>query len=343
MDQGDEFMKVLITGGAGFLGRRLAARLLQKGTLRNADSREEAVDRIVLFDQFPASGFDDPRIEAVTGDVSDPQTLARIVDARTRAIFHLAAVVSSQAEADFDLGMGINIDASRQLFETCRRIGHRPRVIFASSVAVYGGELPDVVQDDTALLPKSSYGMQKAVVELLLSDYSRRGFIDGRAFRLPTISVRPGQPNKAASSFASGIIREPLHGEEAVCPVTPDEQLWLLSPRQAIESLIHGHDLDAEAFEERRVLNLPGVCVTVREMVDVLGQVAGEAATRLIRWESDPVIQRIIHSWPRRWDMSRAHALGFTGDADFGSIVRAFVQDDMKQAQGREIRETLKS
>lgn len=322
-------MKVLITGGAGFLGRRLATRLLQKGALKNTEAREEAIDKIVLFDQIPASGFDDPRIEVLTGNVSDPETLARAVDVKTNAIFHLAAVVSSQAEADFDLGMSINIDASRRLFETCRKLGHRPRVIFASSVAVYGGELPEVVQDDTALLPQSSYGMQKAVVELLLSDYSRRGFIDGRAFRLPTISVRPGKPNKAASSFASGIIREPLNKEEAICPVTPDEQLWLLSPRQAIECLIHGHDLGIEAFGERPVLNLPGVSVTVREMVDALAKVAGEAATRHIRWETDPSIQRIIHSWPKRWNMSRARALGFTGDANFESIVRAFIKDDM--------------
>ncbi|MDR1935669.1 MAG: SDR family oxidoreductase [Candidatus Accumulibacter sp.] len=321
-------MKVLITGGGGFLGRRLAARLLRLGTLGNAASHVEKIERITLFDKVPASGFDDPRIEVVTGDVNDSATLAQVIDAETASIFHLAAVVSSQAEEDFDLGLSINVDASRRLFELCRKLGHRPKVIFASSVAVYGGALPDVVRDDTALAPKSSYGVQKAVVELLLSDYSRKGFIDGRAFRLPTISVRPGKPNKAASSFASGIIREPLNGEESVCPVTPDEILWLMSPRQAIECLIHGHDLDAEAFGQPPVINLPGVSVSVREMVDVLGKVAGESATRLIRWQADPAVQRIIHSWPRRWDMSRAQALGFEGDADFESIVRAFIKDD---------------
>ena len=322
-------MKVLITGGAGFLGRRLAAKLLQRGTLKNAELREEKIEQITLFDMVPALGFNDPRINVVTGDVNDPEALAKVIDAETTSVFHLAAVVSSQAEDDFDLGLSVNIDASRRLFETCRKVGHCPKVIFASSLAVYGGALPEVVQDDTVLTPKTSFGVQKAVIELLLSDYSRKGFIDGRALRLPTIAIRPGKPNKASSSFTSSIIREPLNNVKAVCPVTPDMKLWLMSPRQAIECLIHGHNLGAEAFGQRQVLNLPGVTVTVRDMVDVLGRIAGEPATRLIRWEPDPSIQRIIHTWPTRWDMSRAHMLGFKGDQDFESIVRAFIKDDL--------------
>ncbi len=322
-------MKVLITGGAGFLGRRLATKLLQRGTLKNAELREEKIDQITLFDVVPALGFNDPRINVVTGDISDVDALARIIDARTSSIFHLAAVVSSQAEDDFDLGLSVNLDASRVLFETCRQVGHCPKVIFASSLAVYGGALPEIVQDDTVLTPKTSFGVQKAMAELLLSDYSRKGFIDGRALRLPTIAVRPGKPNKAASSFTSSIIREPLNNVQTVCPVTPDMKLWLMSPRQAIECLIHGHNLGAEAFGQRQVLNLPGVTVAVREMVEVLGKIAGQPATRLIRWEPDPAIQRIIHTWPIRWDMSRAHMLGFKGDQDFESIVRAFIKDDL--------------
>jgi len=322
-------MKVLITGGAGFLGRRLAAKLLQRGTLKNAELREEKIEQITLFDMVPALGFNDPRINVVTGDVNDPEALAKVIDTETTSVFHLAAVVSSQAEDDFDLGLSVNIDASRRLFETCRKVGHCPKVIFASSLAVYGGALPEVVQDDTVLTPKTSFGVQKAVIELLLSDYSRKGFIDGRALRLPTIAIRPGKPNKASSSFTSSIIREPLNNVKAVCPVTPDMKLWLMSPRQAIECLIHGHNLGAEAFGQRQVLNLPGVTVTVRDMVDVLGRIAGEPATRLIRWEPDPSIQRIIHTWPTRWDMSRAHMLGFKGDQDFESIVRAFIKDDL--------------
>ena len=313
-------MKVLITGGAGFLGRRLAAKLLQLGTLKNAELREEKIQQITLFDMVPA---------LVTGDVSDAEALEGVSDEDTTSIFHLAAVVSSQAEDDFDLGLSINLDASRRLFEACRKVGHTPKVIFASSLAVYGGALPEVVQDDTALQPKTSFGVQKAITELLLSDYSRKGYIDGRALRLPTIAVRPGKPNKAATSFTSSIIREPLNNVQTVCPVTMDMKLWLLSPRQAIDCLIHGHNLGAEAFGQRHVLNLPGVTVTVRDMVDVLGRIAGEPATRLIRWEANPAIQRIIHTWPTRWDMSRAHMLGFKGDQDFESIVRAFIKDDL--------------
>ena len=322
-------MKVLITGGAGFLGRRLAAKLLQLGTLKNAELREEKIQQITLFDMVPALGFNDPRIRVVTGDVSDAEALEGVIDEDTSSIFHLAAVVSSQAEDDFDLGLSINLDASRRLFEACRKLGHTPKVIFASSLAVYGGALPEVVQDDTALQPKTSFGVQKAITELLLSDYSRKGYIDGRALRLPTIAVRPGKPNKAATSFTSSIIREPLNNVQTVCPVTMDMKLWLMSPRQAIDCMIHGHNLGAEAFGQRHVLNLPGVTVTVRDMVDVLGRIAGEPATRLIRWEANPAIQRIIHTWPTRWDMSRAHMLGFKGDSDFESIVRAFIKDDL--------------
>jgi len=322
-------MKVLITGGAGFLGRRLAARLLQRGTLKNAELREEKIDQITLFDVVPALGFDDPRIKVVTADVNDADALSKVLDEETTSVFHLAAIVSRQAEDDFDLGLSVNIDASRQLFEICRKVGHNPKLVFASSLAVYGGALPEVVQDDTVLQPKTSFGVQKAIIELLLSDYRRKGFIDGRVLRLPTIAVRPGKPNKAASSFTSSIIREPLNNVKAVCPVTQDMKLWLMSPRQAIDCLIHGHNLGAEAFGQRHVLNLPGVTVSVLEMIEVLGKIAGEPATRLIRWEPDPAIQRIIQTWPTRWDMSRAHMLGFKGDQDFESIVRAFIKDDL--------------
>jgi nucleoside-diphosphate-sugar epimerase len=190
--------------------------------------------------------------------------------------------------------------------------------------------LPAEVQDDTALNPKSSYGIQKAIGELLLTDFSRKGFVDGRGLRLPTISVRPGKPNKAASSFASGIIREPLHNEDTVCPVTPETRLWLLSPRQAIENFIWAHDLGGDAFAQNRMLNLPGVNVSVQEMIDALGVVAGQQALERIRWEADATVQRIVGSWPACWNMERALALGFKGDANFESMVRAFVADDME-------------
>ena len=322
-------MKVLITGGAGFLGRRLAKKLLQKGTLKNAEGIEEKIDKLILFDVIPALGISDSRVSFVTGDIFDQDAPNSVIDAETTSIFHLAVVVSSLAETDFDLGMRVNFDATRMLLETCRRLGHCPKIVFASSLAVYGGNLPEGVHDDTALNPRTSFGAQKALGEILVSDYSRKGFIDGRALRLPTISVRPGKPNKAATSFSSSIIREPLNNMETVCPVTADMHLWLLSPRQAVECLVWGHDLGAESFGINHVLNLPGVSVTVGEMVEILGKIAGQATVRKIRWEADPVIQRIIGGWPARWDMDRAHMLGFRGDPDFETIVRSFIADDL--------------
>lgn len=314
-------MKVLVTGGAGFLGKRLTARLLAR-----AD-----IDEIVLLDMAPAKGITDPRVRVVAGDISDPALMESLIDGKTAGVFHLAAVLSGQSEADFDLGMRINVDASRLLLETCRRRGNRPRVVFTSSVAVYGGELPDVVTDDLALRPASSYGTEKAIAELLLSDYSRRGFVDGRVLRLPTVSVRPGVPNSAASSFASGIIREPLNGVESVCPVAPGTRLWLLSPRRAAECLEHGIDLDAGALGGRRAINLPGITVTAGEMVEALRRVAGEEVASRVRWERDPAIERIVCTWPGAWDTTRAEALGFKGDANFDQVVGAYIEDDLRR------------
>lgn len=237
-------MKILITGGAGFLGQRLARKLLEQGRL-SLDGERAPITQIDLLDVTRTDAINDTRVRSIEGDVADPACLQALIGADTAVIFHLAAIVSGQAESDFDLGMRINLDASRALLEACRQRGHRPRVVFTSSVAVYGGALPEMVRDDTALNPQSSYGTQKAIAELLLADYTRRGFVDGRALRLPTISVRPGRPNAAASSFASGIIREPLNGEPATCPVAADTRLWLLSPRRAVQALIAGCELDA--------------------------------------------------------------------------------------------------
>ena len=234
-------VRVLITGGAGFLGKALAARLLQRGQL-SADGRDERIDRITLVDVVPAEGLDDSRIAQITGDISDRQLLERAVDGQTTAIFHLAAVVSGQAEADFDLGMRVNLDGIRALLEVCRAAGHQPRFVFASSVAVYGGNLPPVVLDDTPLTPQTSYGTQKAMGELLVADYSRRGFVDGRSLRLPTVTVRPGKPNAAASSFASGIIREPVNGEESICPVDRATRMWV-SRRRAPSAASSTHTI----------------------------------------------------------------------------------------------------
>jgi D-erythronate 2-dehydrogenase len=323
-------MNVLVTGGAGFLGRRLARALLARGTLAGPDGAQERIERLLLLDLAAAEGLDDPRVEAVGGDLADEELLRRVLDPATRSIFHLAAVVSAQAEADFDLGMRVNLDATRRLLDACRRLPRPPRLVATSSVAVYGGELPAVVTDDTALRPQSSYGIQKALGELLVADYTRRGWVDGRVLRLPTVSVRPGKPNRAASSFASGIIREPLAGVEAVCPVPPETRLWLLSPRKAVEGLVLGHELPREALGLVRSVNLPGLSVTVAEMVSALERVAGPEAAARIRWERDPEVERIVTSWPGAWDTARARRLGFSSDPDFDSVVRAYVEDDLR-------------
>jgi nucleoside-diphosphate-sugar epimerase len=322
-------MRVVITGGAGFLGRRLARALLARGRLAGPDGAERPLSRLVLLDLAAPDGLADPRLEVVVGDVADEALLRRVLAPDTAAVFHLAAVVSAQAEADYDLGMRVNLDATRRLLDACRALPRPPRLVFTSSVAVYGGALPDPVTDETPLRPQSSYGAQKAMGELLVADATRRGFVDGRVLRLPTISVRPGKPNKAASSFASGIIREPLQGEAAVCPVPASTRLWLLSPRRAVESLVLAHELPGEALGAVRAVNLPGLSVTVVEMLAALEAVGGREAAARVRFERDPLVERIVGGWPARWDSSRAARLGFAGDADFAAVVRAFVEDDL--------------
>jgi nucleoside-diphosphate-sugar epimerase len=325
-------MNVLITGGAGFLGRRLAETLLHRGTLRGPDDRDHAIDRMTLVDIAMPSPLPDDRVVQLSGDVDDPDLLDRAVDRETASIFHLAAVVSGMAEADFDLGMRVNLDASRKLLEVCRAKGHSPRMVFTSSVAVYGGDLPPVVTDSTAVSPATSYGTEKAIVDLLINDYSRRGFVDGRALRLPTISVRPGRPNAALSSFASGIIREPLNGEASVCPADPDTRVWLLSPRTAIACLIKAHELPADALGFNRVVNLPGLSVTVSEMVSSLGRVGGPEAVARIRWERDPHVARVVSTWPGALETARAGALGFPTDDSFDAIIRQYLEDKARHS-----------
>jgi nucleoside-diphosphate-sugar epimerase len=311
-------MKIAITGAGGFLGRRLAQVLL-------ADPKTE---RLVLSDLATIPPFtDDRRLFLRPGDLSDPEAAEAIVDGAD-VIFHLAAVVSGQAEAEFDLGMKVNLDATRILLEAARRARRCPRFVFSSSLAVFGPPLPELVADGTAVHPQSSYGTQKAVGELLVADFSRRGFVDGRVIRLPTVCVRPGKPNAAASSFVSGIIREPLRGEYAMCPVPPEQELWLSSPRAAVANLIHGGFLTPEELGTLRVVNAPGITVTVAEMIASLERIAGPEVTARISFGEAAAVRRIVSSWPSRFDVTRARELRFFRDPGFDDLIRGFIEDE---------------
>ncbi len=320
-------MKVVVTGGSGFLGQRLIGALCGRGRLTGADGRERAIERIVAVDRGAcAEPVVDGRVGYALGDVADAAFIDRVLDVDTDSVLHLAAVVSGEAERDFDLGMRVNLDGTRGLLEACRRLKQPPKLVFASSVAVFGQPLPQVVADSTAPTPQASYGVQKLAGELLVGEFSRKGFVDGRCVRLPTIVVRPGRPNAAASSFASGIIREPLAGREAICPVDPSTGLWVSSPVTAVEALLHAHELPAAAWGALRSLNLPGLTVTVAQMVEALRQAAGEAVAARVRFEPDEAIARIVLSWPVRFDTVRARAMGFPQDADFASILREYMR-----------------
>jgi D-erythronate 2-dehydrogenase len=324
-------MRVVITGGAGFIGRHLARKLLERGELVGPSGRPERIEEIVLADvvEAPPLPGSASRMRMVTGDIADPAVIAAMLEGGADSIFHLAAVVSAAAEADFDLGMHVNLDGTRALLEACRKLARPPRFVFASSVAVFGGDMPETLTDTTPLTPQTSYGTQKAIGELLVNDMSRKGFIDGRALRLPTIVVRPGKPNKAASTFASSIIREPLAGQEAICPVGPGARMWYLSPRRVVEAFIHAHDLAPSAWGWNRSLTLPGIDVSVGDMVESLRRVAGERFVERIRWVPDPHIQRIVAGWPYRFAPERALAMGFKADASMDEIIRAHIEDEL--------------
>jgi len=315
-------MRVVVTGGCGFLGRRVALSLLERSDL----------DEFVLFDKTrPALPLpQDRRLSVVTGEIFDRDAMRRVIAPGTSAVFHLAAVVSGEAEADTDLGYRVNLDGTRAVLDACRALGTCPRLVFTSSLAVYGGALPPIVREHTPLTPQSSYGTQKAIGELLVNDYTRKGFVDGRALRLPTVVVRPGRPNRAASTFASSIIREPLTGREAVCPVSPNTMMALASPRRIVEALLRACDLPADVFGANRSLQLPGFSVSVGEMAGAVRRIGGEAAYARIRWEPDPLVQGIVGGWPQALDAPRAAALGFAVDIGIDEVVEAFIEDDLE-------------
>lgn len=320
-------MNILVTGAAGFLGRRLIEALLLRGSLTDRTGQSRPIGQIVAFDMVELTGIADPRVKVVCGDIANAQVLESLIDANTDSIFHLAAVVSSQAEGDFELGMRINFSATQNMLERVRQLGTCPKWVMTSSVAVFGGQLPEQVPDNQVWAPQSSYGTQKAMNDLLLADYSRRAFVDGRSLRMPTIVVRPGKPNLAASSFASGIIREPLNGQPSVCPVPLDTRLWLMSPAQAIGNLIHGHELGGEQLVHGRVINMPGLSITVERMIDALRQTAGAQVAERIRMEPNQAIERIVGSWPGAFCATYSRDLGFTADEHFTDVIEQFIHE----------------
>jgi nucleoside-diphosphate-sugar epimerase len=317
-------MKILITGAAGFLGRRLATALVA-----GAPGLPE-VSALIAVDTS-ACPIDDPRIDCRIGTITDDGFVASLVESDVDVVYHLAAVVSGQAEAEFDLGMRVNVDATRVLLDACRRLETPPRFIFTSTLAVYGGPLPAIVPEDVALVPQSSYGSEKAIAELLVHEYSRKEFVDGVVCRLPTVAVRPGAPNAAASSFISGIIREPLAGVDTVCPVPLDTRLWISSPDLATGNLVHASRVLTSDLEGRRTVNFPGVSVTPEEMLNSLERQAGAAVRARVRCEIDRRIAPIVCTWPGAFDVSRALRLGFSADRDLDSIVRQFMAEPRQQ------------
>lgn len=315
-------MNILIIGGGGVIGQKLGRALAARGHLRGKD-----ISRITLADinaPAPIAGCDGVQI-----DIADRASVDAMIGADVDVIYHLAAVVSAHAEAAFDDGMSINLQGTWNILERARALGSHPIVVYSSSIAVFGGEVPDPITDHTLLNPQTSYGMQKAVGEMLVTDYSRKGFLDGRGFRLPTISVRPGKPNRAASSFMSSILREPLNGQTANCPVSDDFPHYYLSPRTCVDNLIRGAELEAGALGQNRCMMMPGKMWTIRDLIDAMTAVAGPEPAKLITWEREPEVERIVKGW--RFDLrpEKSLKLGLVADASFEDNIRYYLEDDI--------------
>lgn len=313
-------MNIVVTGGGGFLGSRVIQLLLE---------RKERGEAVVDFEQIISLDLGecpiaDPRVKSVVGNIADPRLLESVIDHDTVGIFHLAAVLSGGSEENFDLAMDVNVGATKAILDMARAAGSKPRIVFTSSLAVFGGQMPEVVPETLATQPESTYGAVKAIGELLVNEYSRKGFVDGRVCRLPTISVRPGKPNSAASSFASGIIREPLNGIAAECPVPLETRMWLSSPNVAVANLVQAFEVDGEQLGSWRTLNLPGIVVTVERMLESLARVGGQEARDLVTSKLDERIMDIVCSWPGEFDVERPLGLGFIQDTDFDDVVRQY-------------------
>ena len=336
-------VNVVITGGAGFLGSRLARELLAAGSLDVAGDGPRPLSRLTLIDQAPVPPdlAGDERVTAIQGDLGqllDPAAGGPVTLAGAEVIFHLAAAVSGECEADFDLGIRANLRATEALLASCRTLGTCPVVVFSSSLAVFGGSedlpLPEVVDDETRPNPQTSYGAQKAMGEQLLADYTRKGFLRGRALRLVSVSVRPGRPNAAASGFMSGVIREPLAGQHAICPVTPETEVALASPAKAIAGLLCAATASDQAWDGRSAVNLPALTISLADMAAALSRIAGPEVSALINWVPDPEIARMVASWPALVRAERAGRLGLTPDPDFESIIRMHLAESRPGGSG---------
>jgi D-erythronate 2-dehydrogenase len=326
-------MHILILGAAGMVGRKFLERLARDGGLGGREVTKVTAHDVVPPVKPPGASF---AFDTRTGDFAVPGAAETLIEGRPDIVFHLAAIVSGEAEADFDKGYRINLDGTRMLFEAIRHAGggYKPRVVFTSSIAVFGAPFPDAIGDEFNTTPLTSYGAQKAIGELLLADYSRRGFFDGIGIRFPTICVRPGAPNKAASGFFSNIIREPMSGKEAVLPVGEDVMHWHASPRSAVGFLIHAATMDLSRMGWRRNVSMPGLAATVGEQIAALRKVAGEKAVKLIRREPDETIIRIVAGWPRNFSVSRAAELGFRAETSFEEIIRVHLEDELQGKLG---------
>jgi nucleoside-diphosphate-sugar epimerase len=324
-------MKVVITGGTGFVGSLLARKLCELSRLRGASGKSEEIQEIVLFDMVlpeQRPGGIDERVRLMAGEIADARMVQSVIDRKDISVFHLASVLSGGGEQDFDLAMRVNLRGNLNVLEAARALGSRPKVVFASSIAVFGGSgMPKTVGDFTKQTPQTTYGTTKAMGELLVNDYTRKGFIDGRSARLPTIIIRPGKPNKAASSFASGVFREPLSGVECVLPVGEDTIMPVSGYRTIVEGFIKLHEADGEALGDDRAITFPGINASVADMIKSLKRVAGNKPLGPIRFEHDPIIERIVASWPTALNFDRATALGLPVDDNLDSIVRAYIDD----------------
>lgn len=319
-------MKILILGGAGMVGRKLAERLAADGQLGGKEIAELTLYDVVAG-QSPAGAIFPVNI--VVGDLPAPGETDKLVADKPDVIFHLAAIVSGEAEQEFDKGYRINLQGTMNLLESVRKAGNKPRVVFTSSIAVFGAPFPDKIPDNFFTTPLTSYGTQKAIGELLLADYTRKGFLDGVGIRLPTICVRPGKPNKAASGFFSNIIREPLAGHEAVLPVSEDVMHWHASPRAAVGFLLHAATIDGEKMGPRRNLSMPGLAVTVGQQLEALRKIAGEKVVKRVRQERDPFVEQIVAGWPRNFETERAKSLGFKAESSFEEIIKVHLDDEL--------------